>query len=205
MRVAIITAGLPRFTRDFITVLNQLKGFDTADLYVCLWNTDWASSEEQASNKISKILPSNITLKRLSLVDQPKRILPHNRSSEELQWWYDRRLGQIHCLKMAFDLIDEPYDIVVRVRPDGSLDRDVDISTLDFSNNNYILGDYDFSLSNGSGSKVVVYDLARLITLEAGTGVGGSGTSLWVDDQNGIIKSLYTTNNIGLKLDFVKN
>ena len=135
MRVAIITAGLPRFTRDFITVLNQLKGFDTADLYVNLWNTDWATSEEQAHNKIAKVLPADIVLKKLALVDQPSRILPEEQNNEQLQWWYDRRIGQIHCLKMAFDLVDEPYDIVVRIRPDGSLDRDLDLSELDFSNN----------------------------------------------------------------------
>lgn len=138
MRVAIMTAGLPRFTRDFITVLNQLKGFNTADLYVNLWNTDWADNEEHAFNKISKVLPEHIVLKRVALVEQPSRVLPDNRVNTDLQWWYDRRIGQIHCLKMAFDLIDEPYDIIVRIRPDGSLDRDVDISTIDFTNNNII-------------------------------------------------------------------
>jgi hypothetical protein len=135
MRVAIITAGLPRFTRDFINVLNQLKGFDTADLYINLWNTDWAKDLEEASTKISKILPDHIVLKNIALVDQPSRKLPeHTSQSSDLQWWYDRRIGQIHCLKLAMDLVDEPYDIVIRVRPDGSLNQDVDVSALDFSN-----------------------------------------------------------------------
>ena len=138
MRVAIITAGLPRFTQDFITVLNQLKGFDTADLYVNLWNTDWAQNEEDAGVKITKVLPAHIVLKQIALVDQPKRTLPEEQTDAELQWWYDRRIGQIHCLKMALDLVDEPYDIVIRIRPDGSLDRDLDVSSLDFSNNNII-------------------------------------------------------------------
>jgi hypothetical protein len=138
MRVAIITAGLPRFTQDFITVLNQLKGVNTADLYVNLWNTDWAKDVCEASTKISKILPTYIVLKKVELVDQPVRILPEEQTSAELQWWYDRRIGQIHCLKMAFDLIEEPYDIVIRLRPDGSLDRDIDIESLDFTSTDII-------------------------------------------------------------------
>ena len=134
MRVAIITAGQPRFTNDFITVLNQLKGFDTADLYINLWNSDWVEDSEQAHKKINKILPGHVVLKQVALVDQPTRVLPDNQTNSELQWWYDRRIGQIHCLKMAFALINEPYDVVVRIRPDGSLDRDIDLSLLDFTN-----------------------------------------------------------------------
>jgi hypothetical protein len=135
MRVAIITAGLPRFTPDFLTVLSQLKGFDTADLYMAFWTTDWARDRDEAINKVTKILPANIVLKDLALYDQPARTLPeHTSTNTELQWWYDRRIGQIHCLKLAMDLIDEPYDIVIRIRPDGSLNQELDISQLDFTN-----------------------------------------------------------------------
>jgi hypothetical protein len=141
MRVAIITAGQPRFTQDFITILNQLKGFESADLYVNLWTSDWVNSVEQGSEKIKKILPEHIILKKLQITDQPTRQLPLTDipNLNDLQWWYDRRIGQVHCLKLAFDLISEQYDIIVRVRPDGCLTSgDLDLSTLDLTNQDII-------------------------------------------------------------------
>lgn len=138
MKVAIITAGQPRFTKDFITVLNQLKGFDTADLYVNLWESNWAESEEQGFQKINKILPSHITLKKIKFVKEPERIIPQcdiEANVKEAEWWYIRRIGQIHCLKLAFDLIDETYDMVVRIRPDGSLNTELDLSTISLTDN----------------------------------------------------------------------
>jgi Zn ribbon nucleic-acid-binding protein len=138
MKVAIITAGQPRFTDDFIKVLNQLKGFDTADLYINLWTSDWADTVEQGIARINKILPNNIVLKKLQMITPPDRVLPTSNRTDNLQWWYDRRVGQIHCLKLAFDLIESPYDLIVRVRPDGSLDSDLDISLLDFTDNDVI-------------------------------------------------------------------
>ena len=141
MKVAIITSGLPRFTQDFITVLNQLKGFDAADLYINLWKSDWAENSRHAAEKINKILPSHIFLKKLQIAEEPTRVLPTNESLTnltELKWWYDRRIGQIHCLKLAFDLITEPYDVVIRIRPDGSLYGDLDITSLDLPNKEVI-------------------------------------------------------------------
>lgn len=136
MKVAIITAGQPRFTPDFITVLGQLKGFESADLYINLWKSDWADTVEQGMSKIQKILPAHIQLKRLNFAVQPEKDLPsHDPTSDinELKWWYDRRIGQIQCLQMAFDLIQDQYDVVIRLRPDGCLGGDVDISSLDFA------------------------------------------------------------------------
>lgn len=141
MRVAVITAGQPRFTREFIRVLNQLKGFDTADLYINLWESSWVDTVEQGRAKIIKILPSHITLKKLQIAQQPQRALPNNISNDKAKWWYDRRIGQIHCLKMACDLITEDYDVVIRVRLDGSLDSDLDISSLDLVSNQVLFCD----------------------------------------------------------------
>ena len=43
MRIALITGGQPRFTPDFIKLMTLLKGFDTADIYMNLWSSDWAT------------------------------------------------------------------------------------------------------------------------------------------------------------------
>ena len=139
MKVALITGGQPRFTPDFLKVLSQLKGFDSADLYLNLWESDWALGPEQGVAKLQKVLPDHIKLKRLEVIKEPDRQLNSTASNfEELKWWYDRRIGQIHSLKLACDLIKEDYDIVIRFRPDGCLTGDLDISTLDVESNEVI-------------------------------------------------------------------
>ena len=56
MKIALVTGGQPRFTLDFVTLMNQLTGFDSADIYMTLWTTDWATNEIEARQKIEKIL-----------------------------------------------------------------------------------------------------------------------------------------------------
>jgi hypothetical protein len=76
MKVALLTGGQPRFTPDFINVLNQLQGFDSADIYMCLWKSDWAYTDDQARVKIEKVLPSRYNLAKIKIVEQPQYTLP---------------------------------------------------------------------------------------------------------------------------------
>ena len=144
MRIALITGGQPRFTPDFIRLMSQLKGFDSADLYFNFWTSDWASSEEEGRKKVEAILPPNYRLAKLKIVDQPQHCLPLHElyhppaQPENINWWYARRFGQAMSLSMAFDLIDQDYDLVVRFRLDGVLDREIDLSKLDFTNTDLI-------------------------------------------------------------------
>lgn len=145
MKIALITGGQPRFTQDFITVLSQIQGFESADIYMNLWNSDWASSEEEGIQKIKRILPPQYNLEKLKLVDQPPYELPPHRSPlpapkpENVQWWYKRKIGQIQSLSMAFDLIEKDYDAVIRFRLDGCLDRPINVKHFDLINNDIIM------------------------------------------------------------------
>ena len=144
MKIALITGGQPRFTPDFVRLMTLLKGFNTADIYMNLWSSDWATTEEQARPKIEKILLPNYRLAKVSIVEQPAYYLPlHNNpvadpAPENVHWWYQRGLGQSSSLSMAYDLIDQPYDVIIRYRLDGCIDRVLDISQLDLINNNLI-------------------------------------------------------------------
>jgi hypothetical protein len=145
MRIAMITGGQPRFTGDFITLLGQLKGFSHADLYFNFWTSDWSKSVEEGSAKIEAILPKPYKLAKLQIVDEPPYQLPPHHLNhapphpENIRWWYKRRRGQLLSLAMAFDLIDQPYDAIVRFRLDGCIDRIIDLRTLDLRNNELIL------------------------------------------------------------------
>jgi hypothetical protein len=144
MRVALITGGQPRFTPDFITLMDQLKGFESADIYMTLWSSDWARDNDTARAKIEKILPHNYKLAKIQIVDEPVHELPPHPepldppTPENIRWWYDRIASQITSLTMAFDLIDQEYDAVIRFRLDGRLTGDLDLNTLDLENHKLI-------------------------------------------------------------------
>jgi hypothetical protein len=144
MKIALITGGQPRFTSDFIKVMNQIKGFDTADIYMNLWTSDWATDNIQARNKIEKILLPKYKLAKVNIVNQPMHELPPHINPvddprpENVHWWYQRGFGQSLSLSMAFDLIDQQYDAVIRFRLDGCISHDIDISKLDLINNELI-------------------------------------------------------------------
>jgi len=139
MKVALITGGQPRFTPDFINVLNQLQGFDTADIYMCLWSSEWATTDDQARAKIEKVLPPRYKLAKVEIVEQPQYVLPlHSielpvESPENVRWFYKRRFAQAIALTLTFDLINQDYDAVVRFRLDGRLGNSLDLSKQDLT------------------------------------------------------------------------
>ena len=143
MKVAIILGGQPRFTAAFQILLNQLQGFDSADMFMCLWSTPWATNVQQARAKIVPLLESypKYNLRNLIVLPQPQYKLPphskdHNTEEKEsVRWWYKRRYGMWLSSYLAYYLIDQQYDAVIKIRGEGHLDRDLDISKLDLSSN----------------------------------------------------------------------
>lgn len=144
MKIALVTGGQPRFTPDFTILLNQLSGFDSADLYLTLWRSDWALDENHARSKIEKILPLKYNLAKVQIVDEPFHETPFSPIDlapphpENVQWWYQRIASQLIGLSMAYDLVDNNYDAVIRYRVDGMLDRALDLRTIDLLKNEII-------------------------------------------------------------------
>jgi len=153
MKVALIASGLPRFTQDFVDLMYKLTGFtDTADLYICMWKTDWALNDDIARSKIEKILLPNYRLAKINIVDEPPYELPPHTFNlappipENTTWWYKRIFSQFTGLTMAFDLIDQQYDAVIKFRVDGSLAQPLDVRTLDLKTHPLI-----FPANDGAG------------------------------------------------------
>ncbi len=148
MKIAMIAGGQPRFTAEFLELLKQLQGFDSADLYVTFWTTDWVDSLEEGYSKISSVLPERYKLAKLQIVDQPRNELPvHTKEHppaepENVRWAYNRRHGMWASTKMSFDMIDQDYDVYIKFRPDGMLTCNVDIKELDLINNELIYPNY---------------------------------------------------------------
>jgi hypothetical protein len=144
MKIALIAGGQPRFTQEFLVLLSQLQGFDQADLYFSFWNTSWATDAADGARKIRAILPEKYQLVKLQLLDQPSYELPPHKlnhppeSYPNVHWAYKRRLGMWLSTQMALNLIDQEYDAILKVRPDGMLDRNLHIDQLDLVNNELI-------------------------------------------------------------------
>lgn len=144
MKIALITGGQPRFTSDFITLMDQLTGFDSADIYMALWKSDWANDEAVARIKIEKVLRPRYKLAKVKLIDEPVHDLPPHPvlldppSPENIQWWYQRTASQLTSNTMAFDLIDQQYDVVIKFRLDGRLESNLDLQSLDLVTNKLI-------------------------------------------------------------------
>jgi hypothetical protein len=148
MKIALIAAGQPRFTPDFITFMHQLKGFDQADLYFTFWTSEWADSEKTARLKVEKILPPNYNLAKIMICEQPPYHMPpcelrHPPAEpENIRWHYERRIGMWQSLKLAHALIDQEYDQVIKFRLDGRLFENLDLSKLDLTNNKILFPDH---------------------------------------------------------------
>lgn len=145
MKIALITGGQPRFTQDFLTLLNQLTGFDSADIYMNLWTSDWATTDQEAEEKVAKILPPKYRVGKIRITPEPPYTLPPHTttlaepSPENIQWWYKRGHAQAIGLVLAEELINQDYDAVIRFRLDGCLDRPVDLSKFDLTKTPLVL------------------------------------------------------------------
>jgi hypothetical protein len=139
MKVAIILGGQPRFTEAFKILMQQLQGFDQADFFMCLWKTDWASTSQEARSKIEPMLLPNYNLKNLIVMSQPQYQLPQCKKDHPtedkggVRWYYKRRYGMWLSSYIAYHLIDQKYDLVIKARGDGRLDRAVNLSSIDLS------------------------------------------------------------------------
>jgi len=145
MKIALITGGQPRFTPDFPKMMSSIQGFDSADIYMALWNTDWARTAEQARQKIEKILPENYKLEEVSIVEEPECDYPTHSVTIEppreqnVAWWYIRQYRQWASLALAHQLVKKDYDLLIRFRLDGSPDSIINLKELDLSFNGIIL------------------------------------------------------------------
>jgi hypothetical protein len=147
MKVACLLSGQPRFCKSFDAQLQHLKNDDTIDWFVCIWknnqqpliktvippallNTDTASATEYIASR----LPTGHRLVSLSAVDEldTAHIIEKNyrRSGwplpEHIYLMY-HGIYMANQLKLQHEAKFGQYDLVVRTRPDLSLDKDFDL------------------------------------------------------------------------------
>jgi len=153
MRIAILLQGEPRFCSEFDLFLQNLIGFSRADWFMYLWKdspstSNLLSSEghqvvapcwqhidrDWALKKFRQLLPSNHNIAALELGNQntvPIFHVTENCASETIQpnvWkmWYSQYMA--NKLRVDYETTqDFKYDIVIRARPDISLESHLDV------------------------------------------------------------------------------
>ena len=143
MKVAFIISGLPRFRPEFDDQLKNLYGFDQADWFFLLWKNAndsnvppaWpVNNIELTKERIEKNLPSNHKIAQLELVDPPPYIY-NDRPLNLTEWttapniwymWYG--LKTVNQMRINYELMHGKYDLVIRTRPDISINNLINLS-----------------------------------------------------------------------------
>jgi hypothetical protein len=125
MKVALITGGQPRFSGHFLKLLEQIKGFETADIYMNLWE-DYQKKSDEFNFEDLKI-PKSFTIKKIVKQKEPlyNDLIKRNAEDVNLRNTLEKIFKQFYSLTQSFDLIDEKYDCYIRFRLDGMLDRNI--------------------------------------------------------------------------------
>lgn len=136
MKIAIIASGQPRFCAETDTFLQNLTGYTQADWFLHLWKENsmqhlcghnivapnWISvNQEWALNKFKENLPSNHKIAALELADHDSvtGLDPHRQPVGAYKMF--RGNYQADQLRRAYELKNDPYDLVIRIRPDLGL------------------------------------------------------------------------------------
>jgi len=147
MKVACLLSGQPRFCKSFDAQLQHLKNDDTIDWFVYIWknnqqpptktvippallNTDTASATEYIASR----LPSGHRLVSLSAVDEldtahiiEKNYIRYGWPLPEHTYLMYQGIYLANQLKVQHEAQFGKYDLVIRTRPDLSLNQDLDL------------------------------------------------------------------------------
>lgn len=144
MRVACLISGQPRFCKSFDLQLQHLKNDTEIDWFVSIWKNNQHSDvtpllqntdTDNAREYISKRFLAGHRLIDIIATDQPNTDHIHNKNylklgSQSPRHIYLMYLGIyiVNQLKIKHEEETGPYDLVIRTRPDLSLNRDVNLA-----------------------------------------------------------------------------
>jgi hypothetical protein len=142
MKTALLISGNARFNSYFDIQLSNLKNSEV-DVYCVLWNRTaeddryisptWnPKNESEARSIIEPKLPENFNLVHIELVDPAVAPIPNKIYKEH--WCNTKNLwNQYWILKLCEQRLQESkglYDLVIRSRPDLSIDRSLNLEEL---------------------------------------------------------------------------
>lgn len=153
MRIAILLPGQPRFTRNFLTFISNLTGYDRADWFVYITNNNvpsvannkqgvsinsqWITFDPVwAREKIKSWLPDNNIIQSLEISDDFQlsvipvvNLFQVDKPDNVQKMFYN--LYKADCLRQQFEETNNfSYDLVIRTRPDLGIVSELDLRQL---------------------------------------------------------------------------
>ena len=156
MKAAVLLQGDPRFCAEFDQFLENLKGFDQVDYFMCMWrdnpqtanllnstghqvvSPDWQHIDRiWALNRFKEFLPPGHKVISLELANQddvPITPITENFAVETIQsnvWkmWYS--LNRANQARLDYQqACNFTYDVVIRTRPDVALVNPIEAGNL---------------------------------------------------------------------------
>lgn len=149
LKIAAMISGEPRFTEDFDVFLDRTSKYDI-DWYFMLWQTSgynsnahfknslipdfWKSiSYDSAIQRLNEYLPSTHKVAKLALLDQNQFKLNIEIKNKDRDTRAENCWLMFQGLKQVSNLVSETskdYDLVIRTRPDLTIDRPLDLSAI---------------------------------------------------------------------------
>jgi hypothetical protein len=173
MKIAVQLSGEPRFTAGFQSFLDNLTGYSHADWFLYLVNNSnpdkrgvfipesWKKFElEWAIEKIKNNLPANSYLQSLTISDCHEKSWPTAKNlhcligDNPVPKLYNMHYNMFKANQLRInyqECNDIKYDFVIRVRPDCSLDKMIDVNDFKINENEIIMPDnnwFGFELVN---------------------------------------------------------
>lgn len=140
MKVAVAVSGLPRFTENFNSLLKNLKNYNQIDWFFYFWKTDhsydnrispsWTNNKSDIYKKLVANLPENNFIADLSIVEMPKfddrkQYNVMDIASPLRVWTMFYGLKQVGQIRKKYENCFGTYDLVIRTRADGTVDREI--------------------------------------------------------------------------------
>jgi hypothetical protein len=162
MKAAVLIQGDSRFCAEFDLFLENLKGFDQVDYFMCLWKNNYQTAnllngaghqvvspswhnltEDWVLNKFRQELPQGHRIIKLQLIDQdsvPVQLVTENFAKETRQenvWKMLYSLHQANQMRVEYETaLGIEYDMVIRTRPDVALMEPIEAEILKTHLNN---------------------------------------------------------------------
>jgi hypothetical protein len=158
MKVAILLPGQPRFTAGFNKFLSNLKGYDSADWFVCMSETtdshhqiklladNWNNfNKNWAYEKIESMLPENNCIRSFEISDDQQQVFPEVKNVKEVAnvKYPFRMFYNIYKVDQARQRYEQlhnfTYDLVIRTRTDIGLGTELDLRNLTINENHIMM------------------------------------------------------------------
>lgn len=146
MKIAVLLSGSPRFCSEFDSFIDNVVGFEQIDYYCLFWKNNqrpdklgypnqvlvpesWRIiDKEWAQSKITSNLPEKHRLVKLETYNDENIELPKIKPGVIDQSINFKNIYKMHLgWHLAFNLLDEEYDLVIRSRPDIGLSQPLDV------------------------------------------------------------------------------